>query len=537
MEKRQQVDAVYIDFAKAFDRVPHKLTIAKLTALGLPDWVTRWLNSYLVNRSAYVKIAGSLSTCYEIPSGVPQGSHLGPLIFVLFINDLCSRLQSCKLLYADDLKIFRRIGDSDDVRALQNDINTLLRWCTQNGMEVNEKKCKLISFYRIRRPILAEYNMDQSALERVQSIVDLGVTIDCKMEFNQHVSISVAKSYAMLGFLRRNAAGFTDVRVLKTLYFSLVRSVLEYAVPVWAPYYAVHQQKIESIQRRFNRPFASGSRQAPDPYDQFLEREGYYRKHVARDGTCLFRSFSEQVFDVQLYHGKVRKDCIRWMRINSDEYKKRMTGDFDDYLTEMSKSRTYGSFVELHALAHAYRSDERECAHPCDRGDPVPLAGSSTGSTNHSKEKTTRHTPDPVEHQNRRSATGAVVTAYPEPVDNLSRSGVTGRGTEKDTLPIPLGPVCGSRQKQQSSSLRNRNKPTTSNIPVMTEAYVPTRAIAEILFPWQDLRPAAPTIARKKQLDTLRRILTQWNTRIVGAPPVRSSQHTRNRWTISVDLV
>ncbi|XP_052562981.1 uncharacterized protein LOC128092681 [Culex pipiens pallens] len=88
---------------------------------------------------------------------------------------------------------------------------------------------------------------------------------------------------------------------------------------------------------------------------------------------------------------------------------------------------------QTHNIKHP-SSDERECAHPCDRGDPVPLAGSSTGSTNHSKEKTTRHTtanPDPVEHQNRRSATGAVVTAYPEPVDNLSRSGVTGRGTEK----------------------------------------------------------------------------------------------------------
>ncbi|KAL1395549.1 hypothetical protein pipiens_011164 [Culex pipiens pipiens] len=152
MEKRQQVDAIYVDFAKAFDRVPHKLTIAKLTALGLPDWVTRWLNSYLSNRSAYVKVAGFLSSGYNIHSGVPQGSHLGPL----FINDLCSRLQSSKLLYADDLKIFRQISDAGDVRAHQNDINKLLRWCAQNGMEVNEKKCKLISFYRIRRPILAD---------------------------------------------------------------------------------------------------------------------------------------------------------------------------------------------------------------------------------------------------------------------------------------------------------------------------------------------------------------------------------------------
>lgn len=103
------------------------------------------------------------------------------------------------------------------------------------------------------------------------------------------------------------------------------------------------------------RPFASGSRQAPDPFDQYLEREGFYRKHVARDATCLFRTFSEQIFDVQLYHGKVRQDCVRWMRIKSDEYRKKISGDFDDYLNEISKPRSYGSFVELNALAHAYR--------------------------------------------------------------------------------------------------------------------------------------------------------------------------------------
>lgn len=103
------------------------------------------------------------------------------------------------------------------------------------------------------------------------------------------------------------------------------------------------------------RQFASGSRQAPDPYDQFLEREGYYRKHVARDATCLFRTFSEQVFDVQMYHGKVRMDCIRWMRKKSEEYSKKISGDLDEYITEMSKLRSYGSFIELHALAHAYR--------------------------------------------------------------------------------------------------------------------------------------------------------------------------------------
>lgn len=104
-----------------------------------------------------------------------------------------------------------------------------------------------------------------------------------------------------------------------------------------------------------NRPFAAGSRQAPDPYDQFLEREGFYRKHTARDSTCLFRVVSEQVFDVQLYHDKVRADCVRFMRKNWDRYEKKINGNYDEYLDELSKFRTYGTFIELNALAHVYR--------------------------------------------------------------------------------------------------------------------------------------------------------------------------------------
>lgn len=104
-----------------------------------------------------------------------------------------------------------------------------------------------------------------------------------------------------------------------------------------------------------NRPFSAGSRQAPDPYDQFLEREGFYRKHTARDSTCLFRVISEQVFDVQLYHEKVRADCVNFMRKRRDLYEKKINGNFDDYLDEMSKYRSYGSFMELNALAHVFR--------------------------------------------------------------------------------------------------------------------------------------------------------------------------------------
>lgn len=97
-------DAIYVDLAQAFDRVPHLLTVDKLRRLGLPDWVTNWIHSYLTSRSAFVKVNGSKSEMFTIPSGVPQGSHLGPLIFVLFINDLCLWIKNEKVLYADDLK-------------------------------------------------------------------------------------------------------------------------------------------------------------------------------------------------------------------------------------------------------------------------------------------------------------------------------------------------------------------------------------------------------------------------------------------------
>lgn len=253
LEKRQQVDGVYVDFAKAFDRVPHNLTVAKLSRIGLPDWLTRWLGSYLKQRTAYVKVGTARSPLYAISSGVPQGSHLGPLIFVLFINDLTTLLKSDNLFYADDLKLYRSILDPSDCDILQTDINTLLWWCARNGMKVNQKKCKVITFHRTRSPTLNEYVMENVALERVQSIKDLGVVLDRKLNFNDHVSATVAKSHAMLGFLRRNAAWFDDIHTLKALYCSLVRSVLEYAAPIWAPYFAVHQQSIERVQRRFTR--------------------------------------------------------------------------------------------------------------------------------------------------------------------------------------------------------------------------------------------------------------------------------------------
>lgn len=253
LEKRCQVDAIYFDFSKAFDKVPHDLAIAKLKHLGFPSWIAEWLRSYLTQRKAFVNINGTHSRTYSIASGVPQGSVLGPLIFILFINDLCYRLKSQKLLYADDLKIYRIVTSMLDCCALQDDVNELNLWCTENGMELNVKKCKSVVFSRRQSRIGFDYFVGSELLERVDSIRDLGVIIDNKLRFDEHICVTTAKAFAALGFVRRNTRFFKDIYALKSLYCALVRSILEYAVCVWSPHHATQIIRIERVQRSFIR--------------------------------------------------------------------------------------------------------------------------------------------------------------------------------------------------------------------------------------------------------------------------------------------
>ena len=253
LENRRQVDAVYFDFSKAFDKVPHNIAILKLERLGFPSWLTSWLNSYLVDRSAFVKVDRHRSNIFALPTGVPQGSHLGPLIFVLFVNDLCDRIKSHKLLYADDLKIFRSMLTPLDSLVLQTDIDAVHEWCQLNGMQLNVNKCKTISFSRLHTHLHYEYKVNNQSMERVNSIRDLGVVFDHKLKFNEQVLSVTAKAFATLGFLRRNTTDFNDPYALKTLYCSLIRSTLEYAVQIWAPQQSTMRDRIERVQKKFLR--------------------------------------------------------------------------------------------------------------------------------------------------------------------------------------------------------------------------------------------------------------------------------------------
>ena len=159
MELGYSIDCVYTDMSKAFDRINVSLLIAKLTWQGFNDPLLSWLKSYLSKRKQFVLINGIKSRCIDAVSGVPQGSHLGPVLFSLFVNDIVNVIHSSEiLLFADDVKIFKCIGSLNDCLALQADLYNFEMWCEYNKLELNIPKCKFITFSRKRCSINYQYS-------------------------------------------------------------------------------------------------------------------------------------------------------------------------------------------------------------------------------------------------------------------------------------------------------------------------------------------------------------------------------------------
>lgn len=201
-----------------------------------------------------MKIGSIESPSFNPASGVPQGSNLGPLLFSLFFNDVTVLLANGGLLiYADDLKIFLVIRNEADCRELQELLDSFAWWCNLNFLEVSVPKCCVISYRRCKSPILFDYSINGQELERVEKVKDLGVLLDFQLTFKLHYSAIVDKANRQLGFILKIAKDFNDPLCLRSLYCSLVRSILEFASVVWSPYEAVWIMRIEAVQRKFVR--------------------------------------------------------------------------------------------------------------------------------------------------------------------------------------------------------------------------------------------------------------------------------------------
>lgn len=254
MEKGAQVDTVYTDIKAAFDRVDHAILLAKLRHLGASDAFVCWLESFLANRSLSVKLGNAESRVFHCTSGVPQGSNVGPLLFSLYFNDVCLLLPpGCKIVYADDLKIYLEVRTVDDCIKMQKLIDTFYEWCACNLLNISVPKCSVISFSRKKSTIEYLYSINCQQVQRVTVVKDLGVLLDTGLSFHNHYNSIIAKANKNLGFIMRVGKEFRDPYCLRSLYYALVRSILETAAVVWSPYTDIWSARIESIQRKFIR--------------------------------------------------------------------------------------------------------------------------------------------------------------------------------------------------------------------------------------------------------------------------------------------
>lgn len=294
---RNQVDAIYTDFQKAFDKVNHSTLLKKLVQLGIHGELLDWLKSYLENRRQKVIINGYKSVPLIVTSGVPQGSNLGPLLFLIFVNDLGPLLKCDYVLFADDLKMYRRIVSDSDHLMLQGDLNILNNWCTLNEMFLNVKKCYIMSFTRNRIKKNFSYCIGSTNLEVIDSIRDLGVIMDSKFVFDLHISDIKNKSLKMMGFIHRICRPFRNPQSVITLYNSLVRSKLEYGAVIWDPHYVKYIDSVESVQKKFLRmlSFKCGLHGCLQSYDDRLRFFNF-------DTLLLRRQMSELICLYKIIH-------------------------------------------------------------------------------------------------------------------------------------------------------------------------------------------------------------------------------------------
>ena len=251
LNNRQQIDSIILDFSKAFDKVCHRKLLIKLKHLGITGSLLAWITDFLRERTQSVVVRGTFSEKIAVKSGVPQGTVLGPLLFLTYINDMPLAVKSKIALFADDTYLYKVIKSLLDTFALQNDINQLTKWEKLWSMEFHPDKCFVLRVTNKRKCIDADYSIHDQKLERVDHAnYKIGVTISKDLSWKKHVQRITAKATNTRLFLQRNLT-FSDSETRLMCYKTYVRPIVEYASSVWDPVgNNTLVEKIESIQRK-----------------------------------------------------------------------------------------------------------------------------------------------------------------------------------------------------------------------------------------------------------------------------------------------
>ena len=298
------VDMAYLDFSKAFDLVSHQLLMDKLSLLGFDRCILDWIRDFLSGRSMSVLVCGERSSQCPVTSGVPQGSVLGPLLFLVYVNYIAKDVTGHWCAFADDFKVGawysrepaeRLVG----VSGLQADLDALAHVSASWNLVLNPAECVVMRFGA--REMIDEgstnwmrYNVRGVPLKYVSTYRDLGVIVDVRLRFHSHVDVVVGKTGGMLSNLLRSTV-CRDAEFMVTLWVSHIRPIIEFNSCVWNVGYLRDLRRLESLQRRWTREITGMSR---TNYEVRLKRIGLYSivgRLLRIDLIKIWKAFNAEV--------------------------------------------------------------------------------------------------------------------------------------------------------------------------------------------------------------------------------------------------
>ena len=248
----KQIDIIALDWAKAFDRVPHKRLCMKLSNMLVRGRVLNWISSFLSDRTQSVVYRGETSAAVQVPSGSPQGCVLSPLLFTSFMLDLPRCVQAPLAQYADDSTLYKEISDVKDAEELQEDLRMVDVWCKNNDMALNVPKCAHMTVTRSPSPLITSFLLNNENIPTSSNLKILGVHISSDLKWNIHTEAVRSKAMRTLGMITKCFSG-RDSSSIKLLFTSMARPIMTYGAPAWHPTTVGNIDKLERVQARTTR--------------------------------------------------------------------------------------------------------------------------------------------------------------------------------------------------------------------------------------------------------------------------------------------
>ena len=290
IENRKQLDVILLDFSKAFNKVPHRRLLLKLHHYGIRGTTQQWIAHFLQGRDQKVILNGQSSNSAPVHSGVPQGMVLGPILFLVYINDLPNCVQSPCRLFADDCIIYRNIDNEADANTLQQDLDNLQKWEQTWLMAFHPEKCVTMRVTNKRNTLDYTYKIRGHPLKLEDSTKYLGVNLHPKLSWSPHITATAHKADHTRAFLQRNMRSCPR-NVRAKCYTTLVRPILEYSSPVWDPHLQKDTDCLEKVQRRCARfAFQEFSRESSmSSMMHTLQWESLAERRAKAKVTMLYR--------------------------------------------------------------------------------------------------------------------------------------------------------------------------------------------------------------------------------------------------------